>query len=341
LKSDPRLLSIVVPVYNEELNVLPLYEAVNAALAPLSGRYAWEFVFTDNCSSDNTFGELQKLAALDRRVRVFRFTRNFGFQRSILAGYRLAKGDAAVQIDCDLQDPPSLIPEFVRHWENGYRIVLGVRRSRRESALMTLTRKLFYRFIARISTDNLPPDAGDFRLIDRRVIDLLHLYQDENPYLRGYISALGYSQIGIAYDRAERRRGKSAFSLGSLISLALDGIVNHSVAPLRMASFLGLGLALVAIVGGCVYLGLWIFHASRWPAGFATLALLMLSSLAINAVLLGIIGEYLARIYRQVRPGPLAIVDQWVDHSQPGVQPAPESHVSSGIVFGDPPRDPR
>src|SRR5207302_4137596 len=139
-----KLLSIIVPVHNEEANVEPLYDAVNRTLEQIAGRYRWEFIFTDNCSTDRTFERLDSLAARDSRVRIYRFTRNFGFQRSILTGYRLARGDAAVQIDCDLQDPPDLILEFVKQWEAGYRIVFGVRRSRDEPVRMPAARPLFY-----------------------------------------------------------------------------------------------------------------------------------------------------------------------------------------------------
>jgi len=326
-----KLLSIVVPVYNEESNIEPFYQGVTQALAELDGRYDLEFLFTDNCSTDGTFARLEALAASDPRVRVFRFTRNFGFQRSVLTGYRLARGDAAVQIDVDLQDPPGLILEFVRHWEAGYKIVYGLRRSRQEPFLLHTGRKLFYRLIASISTDILPPDAGDFRLIDRCVLDLLRAYRDETPYLRGYITSLGYSQVGVPYDRAERVRGKSSFPLPKLINLALDGIVNHSTLPLRMASVLGLLLSAVAVVMIGIYVGAWLTHGSDWPAGFATLAVLILLSLAMNAIFLGILGEYLGRIYKQVKPGPLTIVERSIDPAPPN--PAPAASTVDGIVF--------
>jgi polyisoprenyl-phosphate glycosyltransferase len=309
------MLSIVVPVYNEEGNIEPLYAAINSALRQIGDRYDWEFIFTDNCSTDGTFERLERLAAHDARVRVYRFIKNFGFQRSILTGYRLARGGAAIQIDCDLQDPPELIVDFVRLWEAGYKIVFGVRKSRPEAFYLRAMRHVFYRIISWLSTDDLPPDAGDFRLVDRCVIDLLHEYHDENPYLRGYIASLGYRQIGVAYDRAERRAGKSAFGLGSLITLALDGIVSHSIAPLRLASFVGFSLSIAAVLAIGVYL---VRYQTNWPAGFATLAILMLTSLAMNAVFLGIIGEYMARMYRQVKPGPLTIVDRFIDRMEPG-----------------------
>jgi polyisoprenyl-phosphate glycosyltransferase len=330
-----KLLSVVVPVYNEETNIEPLYEAVSRVLEQVADRYEWELIFTDNCSTDRTFECLERLAARDRRVRVYRFSRNFGFQRSILTGYRLAHGAAAVQMDCDLQDPPELILDFLKLWEAGYRIVFGVRRSRPEPFLVHATRRLFYRLIAWLSRDDLPRDAGDFRLIDRCVLDLLCDYRDESPYLRGYIASLGFRQIGVSYDRAERRRGSSAFKLGNLVDLALDGIVSHSVVPLRLASFVGIALAALAVVAIGVYGILWLVYEKSWPAGFATLAILILGSLAVNAILLGIIGEYLARIYRQVKPGPLTIVERFIDTAQPAESENRKRRTRSvaGIAF--------
>ena len=330
-----KLLSVVVPVYNEETNIEPLHEAVSRVLEQVADRYNWELIFTDNCSTDRTFECLERLAARDRRVRVYRFSRNFGFQRSILTGYRLARGAAAVQIDCDLQDPPELILDFLKLWEAGYRIVFGVRRSRPEPFLVHATRRLFYRLIAWLSRDDLPRDAGDFRLIDRCVLDLLCDYRDESPYLRGYIASLGFRQIGVSYDRAERRRGSSGFKLGNLIDLALDGIVSHSVVPLRLASFVGIALAALAVIAIGVYGVLWLAYEKSWPAGFATLAILILGSLAVNAILLGIIGEYLARIYRQVKPGPLTIVERFIDTAQLAKNENHEHRTRSvaGIAF--------
>jgi glycosyltransferase involved in cell wall biosynthesis len=326
-----KLLSVIVPVYNEEANVEPLYEAVNRALGRIADRYRWEFIFTDNCSRDRTFERLDQLAARDPRVRIYRFTRNFGFQRSILTGYRLARGDAAVQIDCDLQDPPDLILDFVKHWESGCKVVYGVRRSRPEPFLLHAMRRSFYRALAWLSNDSLPIDAGDFRLVDRCVLDILRLYRDENPYLRGYIATLGYEQIGVAYDRVERKRGESSFRLGSLINLAIDGIVSHSTLPLRLASLIGVALSALAMLAILVYLALWLSYEKSWPAGFATLAILMLVSIALNSILLGIIGEYVARMYSQVRPQPLTIVERVVDRAEPTTR-GPEPPVVQPVA---------
>ena len=305
-----RLISICVPVFNEESNIEPLYSALLPIMDQLSERYEFELLFTDNHSTDRTFEALEQLAQRDVRVRAIRFSRNFGFQRSIATSYANASGDAAIQIDCDLQDPPALILDFVRKWEEGYKVVYGVRNMRKEGWGMNVVRKTFYRIIDWLSEDELPLDAGDFRLVDRCILDELQKFEDNQPYLRGAIAALGFDQIGIPYNRAERLRGESKFSFGELIGLALDGILNHSVVPLRIATYLGLTISVITFLGLVGYGIGRLFLGKDWPPGFATTIILILGSLSLNALFLGIIGEYLGRIYRQVKRRPLTIVER-------------------------------
>jgi glycosyltransferase involved in cell wall biosynthesis len=314
VKARP-LISIVVPVYNEQGNIEPLYAAVDEVFSTVRDRYDYELVFTDNHSEDQTFAELSRLAARDSRVRVFRFSRNFGFQRSIYTGYMMARGAATVQIDCDLQDPPALILEFLREWEAGNKIVYGVRRGRKEGFLITLVRKVFYRLIDFLSEDHLPHDAGDFRLVDRKVLEVLRRIDDQKPYLRGTLATLGFNQKGVVYDRAGRARGESKFSLRDLFGLALDGILSHSTVPLRVATYTGLTVSTLTLLGVIGYaIGrLWV--GKDWPAGFATTTVLILLSLSLNALFLGVIGEYLGRIYHQVRRRPLTIIEEQIDRA--------------------------
>jgi glycosyltransferase involved in cell wall biosynthesis len=300
----------VVPVFNEEANIQPFYDAVTAVTGRLESAYRFEFVFTDNHSSDRTFPLLKALAAKDSRVRAFRFSRNFGFQRSIMTGYTQARGDAAIQLDVDLQDPPELIERFLEEWQKGADVVYGVRVKRQESWLINIQRVLFYRLIDRLSEEKIPVDAGDFRLISRRVIDLLKSFEDAQPYLRGTIATMGFTQVGIPYHRGLRERGESKFPFSKLVSLAMDGILNHSIVPLRLSTYFGLAVSAITLLAVAGYtVGKLIFR-SQWPAGFATLAALGLASISINAMLLGIIGEYLGRMYRQLKKQPLTIIEE-------------------------------
>ena len=318
INEERPLISIVVPVFQEELNVDPFYAKVVSVLTPLDDQFRFEFVFTDNHSTDRTFSLLSALAVRDPRVRVFRFSKNFGYQRSILTGYMHARGDAAVQLDVDLQDPPELIGTFLKIWRDGADVVYGVRVQRQEGWSSSAARAVFYRLIDALSEEKLPVDAGDFRLISRRVIDLLARYPEATPYLRGTIATLGFNQVGVPYVRNARERGESKFPFSKLLSLALDGILNHSTVPLRFATYFGMGvsaLTLVMMVGYAI--GRLLFERP-WPAGFTTLAALILISISINAMLLGIIGEYLGRMYRQQRPGPISIIETAIDRAPVG-----------------------
>lgn len=313
------LISIVVPVFNEELNVEPFYTEVNKSLEPLSGEYEFEFVFTDNHSTDRTFAILGELASRDPRISVYRFSKNFGYQRSIMTGYTRARGAAAIQLDVDLQDPPSLLPRFLEIWREGADVVYGIRIKRQESWLITLQRNLFYRLIDRLSEERLSVDAGDFRLISRRIIDLLKSFEDAQPYLRGTIATLGFKQVGIPYSRNARVRGESKFPFSKLVSLALDGILNHSVVPLRLATYFGLTVSVMTLLSIAAYIAAKLLTGAQWPAGFATLAALILASISINAMLLGIIGEYIGRMYRQVRKQPLTVIEDVIGVHADGV----------------------
>jgi dolichol-phosphate mannosyltransferase len=216
-------------------------------------------------------------------------------------------------LDCDLQDPPELIPVFLEHWRDGAEIVYGVRTARKEGWLLNAGRSVFYRLIDKLSEDKLPVNAGDFRLISRRIIDLLAALDDAQPYLRGTIASLGFRQVGVEYERNARVSGESKFPFSKLVSLALDGILNHSTLPLRISTYFGFFISLLTFLGVVLYSTVKLITHATWPAGFATLAALILGSISINAMLLGIIGEYLGRMYKQMKKGPLTIVESSID----------------------------
>jgi dolichol-phosphate mannosyltransferase len=304
------LVSLVIPVFNEEDNVMPFYTDVRRVIDPLADEYEFEFVFTDNHSTDKTPDLLRDLARADARVRAYRLSRNFGYQRSILTAYLKCRGDAAIQLDSDLQDPTDLIVDFLRHWRKGYDVVYGTRISRFESWKWSIARKLFYRLVDFLSEDPIPLDAGDFRLVSRRVIEELRRIDDPRPYLRGTIATLGFNQIGIDYDRGARLRGSTKFSLYDNVLLALDGIVNQSVVPLRVATYVGIGISFFTLLAIFGYLVAYFTVGFRAPAGFTTITILILGSLSINAMLLGILGEYIGRMYLQMKKKSLSIIER-------------------------------
>lgn len=308
--TDTRLLTIVIPVFNEGDNIEPLYGRLCSVIDRMAPRYKFEILFTDNHSTDSTFDTIAMLAEKDARIRCLRFSRNFGFQRSILTGYRAARGEAAIQIDADLQDPPELIAEFISQWESGYDVVYGVRQNRKEGKILSGARVLFYWTINKLSTDDLPRDAGDFRLVDAKILDALREIDDYHPYLRGLIASFGFEQVGVPYDRDARERGASKFSFGKLAGLAMDGILLHSVVPLRIATGVAFVMSLVMLIGIGVYLFARLILDQDWPAGFATLAVLTMVGITLNAVFLGVIGEYLGRMYQQIKRRPLTLVER-------------------------------
>lgn len=307
-----RLISLVMPVYNEVANVERAYTELKAVFARLQ-RYKLEFIFTDNHSEDGTFDLLATLAAADNQIKVLRFNRNYGFQRSLLTAYRHVSGDAAVQIDCDLQDPPALIAQFIELWEQGHDVVVGIRRRRREHPLLTLGRRTFYAILSKTSDDRITRDAGDFRLVDRSVVDMLKELNDINPYVRGVVSSFARNEAGIVYDRNARLHGKSKFPVVKLFRFAIDGIIAHSVVPLRLATYIGLLVSMVTFLMSIGYLSAALFFGRSWPNGFATIVIVTLFGISLNAIFLGIIGEYVSRIYQQVRYRPLVVVERAIN----------------------------
>lgn len=327
------LVSVLVPVLNEAANVGRAYAEITRVFDDLPG-YACEIIFTDNHSTDATFSLLRAIAHTDPRVRVIRFARNIGYQRSLLVGYQNARGACSVQIDCDLQDPPNLIPRMLALWREGHQVVYGVRRSLAESRFKATMRRWFYYGINALSEDDLPLNAGEFRLVDGRLLTELRAIQDTSPYLRGLISSMGFSQIGFEYDRGARVAGESKFPLGKMLGLAADGVLNHSLVPLRVASGVGLVVGTTTTLLILVYLAGRLVFGQQWPAGFATTTMLLLLSITLNALFLGVIGEYLGRIFMQVKGRPVPIIEARLnDTPVPMSQARPRSRAA--------PRNPR
>jgi len=319
------LISVIIPVFNEEHNVRFAYEAVRAELIKHPD-LDYEIIFTDNHSNDRTFVILEEVAAIDARVKVLRFCRNFGFNRSILAGYRYCSGAAAFQIDCDLEDPPYLFSQFIDLWRHGHDVVIGVRESRIEKHFVRVARRVFFNILNRVSNIQHIENSGDFRLVDRSILDQLGIITDPDPYVRGLISELAANPATVKFTRNVRIHGYSKFPLQQLVRLALMGLYAHSTVPLKLATYAGLVTALFATLLSGGYLLSWLLSPSDWPAGFATIIILILFGISLNALFLGIIGEYIARIYYLVRIRPSVVIEKSLNsETTGGVYPYPHS----------------
>jgi dolichol-phosphate mannosyltransferase len=303
-----------VPVYNEDKNIERAYTAIVDEFKNHPD-LEFEIIFTDNASTDNSYEKLFELADKDQRVRVLRFARNFGFQCSILTGYRYAKGDAAIQIDCDLEDPPAVFTEFIRLWRQGHDVVVGLRSQRIESRYMIVLRRLYYKILDRISDVPHKEDAGDFRLVDRSILDQLQTIRDAQPYVRGLISELACNQVGIHYQRNKREFNRSKFPIRQLIKLASEGVYASSTLPLRMATYFGIGISFLTLIMILLYTVLR-FSSKNLPEGFTTTTILILFGISLNALFLGIIGEYMARIYNQLRNRPLVVIAETLNMNE-------------------------
>ena len=302
------LVSILVPAFNEEGNVQRCYDSIVRVFQKLPG-YRYEIIVTDNHSEDRTFDLLSDIARRDPALKVIRFSRNYGYQRSLLYAYQSANGACSIQLDCDLQDPPEMIPEMLSLWRAGHQVVYGIRRTLKDGFVIASLRRMFYRFISAVSEDDLPVNAGEFRLVDRRILMELRKVTDASPYLRGLISAMGFSQVGLEYDRLDRTAGESKFPLKSMIALAVDGILNHSLLPLRMASIAGIVVGVLSLALTFLYIVGRVAFGQAWPAGFATTTILLLMSISINAIFLGILGEYVGRLFLQAKNASKPIVE--------------------------------
>ena len=310
MTAEPSLLSIVVPVYFEELVIEAFYHRVLKALAPLGPAFRLEFIFVNDGSRDRSQDLLVALHRQDPRVKVLRFSRNFGHQIAVTAGVDHAGGDLVVIIDADLQDPPEVILDMVAKWREGYKVVYGVRAERKgENAFKRGTAKLFYRILSRLSDVAIPLDTGDFRLMDRVVVNGLRNMREESRYVRGMVSWLGFQQCGVTYARDPRFAGKTKYTLSKMLRFAFNGITSFSEKPLIMAGWLGF----LITTGGFIFL-LYIIASKLlrpWTvvSGWASLMGIVIFFGGVQLLSLGILGQYIGRIYREVKRRPLYILE--------------------------------
>lgn len=290
------LISICVPVLNEEDSVIHLIERLDSLKSRLVTSYRFEYIFTDNKSDDRTWEILTELSAFHPEIRAFQFGKNIGFQKSILFNYKQAKGDAVIQIDADLQDPPEIIETFLQYWEQGYKVVSGVREDRKESRLMKWFRTTGYWFIDISSEHPIKRNTGDFRLIDRTVVDALGGLRSPNPYLRGVISGMRLTEKDVYYKRDARMNGESKFGVRELLRLGLTGFSNHSKLPLKIANFVGFFSLALSVIGFFYFIALK-FYQPNLPRGFASLYVMILFGIGVNSISLGVLGSYIRKIY--------------------------------------------
>ena len=299
------LISILIPVYNESDNLPSLYARLREALGQIGSSY--EIVFVDDGSRDASPDILRAYAAADARVLLIELARNFGHQVAISAGLDYARGDGVIVMDADLQDPPEVLPQFVAKWREGHDVVYAIRTERKEHWLKRAAYATFYRLLKRVASIDIPLDAGDFCIMDRRVVDLLVGMPERNRFVRGIRSWVGLDQVGLAYERHARHAGRPKFTFTRLMYLALDGLVSFSYVPLRVITMLGLAVSLMSIV-------LALFYAIKKltvglnPPGFATLVVAIFFLAGMQLITIGVIGEYVGRIFEEVKRRPLYIV---------------------------------
>lgn len=311
-----KLISVMTPCYNEQENVEDLYSQVKSIFENQLSDYNYEHVFIDNCSKDRTVEILKKLAHQDPKIKIIVNARNFGFVRSSYYGLIQPDGDAVIFLMADLQDPPSLIIDFVRKWEEGYKVVQGVRKNSRESFLLFKVKKLYYFVLSKMSDVQLTRDTTGFGLYDKCVIQSLRKIDDPYPYFKGLISELGYEIAEIEYISAARKRGVSSANFFMLYDFALLGITSHSRVPIRVATISGFLMSVLSLLIAIAYLIAKLIHPDFLPIGIASLHISIFFFAAVQLFFIGIIGEYIGLIHLRVLKRPLVVERERVNFDQ-------------------------
>ncbi|GAK60015.1 glycosyl transferase family 2 [Candidatus Vecturithrix granuli] len=299
-------ISLVFPVYNEEQVLPALFERVESLSRLLAG-YELEIIFVNDGSHDGSLQLMQHFQARYPHCTILDFSRNFGHQVAITAGMDFATGDAIMLLDADLQDPPEILPQFLAKWEEGYQVVYAIRKTRQEHLFKRMAYRAFYRILHKISDIPIPLDSGDFCLMDRRVIEVIKSMHERNRFVRGLRSWAGFKQIGLEYDRDKRHSGEAKYTFPKLMKLALNGIFSFSYFPLQIAGYTGFFVSIISFLGILVYLYKKLVIGGE-PQGFPTLVILVLFLGGIQLISLGVIGEYIGRIYDEVKRRPTYII---------------------------------
>lgn len=317
-KEGKNKISVVFPIFNEEENLKELYLQVRKELEKTD--VSFEMVFVDNASTDRSLDIVKELRHKDNRVRYVSLSRNFGHQGGLFAGLSYCTGEAVIMMDADLQHPPSLIPEMIHQWKEGYEVVYTTKRNTYVSALLYWQFRLFYKIISKMSGLNLSFGRSDFCLLDRKVVDTILNIPEYHKFLRGTVEWLGFRQKGISYDVENRHKGTSKFSYWTRVSFALDGILSFSALPLRLITLCGFFIAFLSIMYGTIALimGLMLLlgFSVPLPSGWATLAVSVMFLGSVQLIAIGVLGEYVSRIYEQTKGRPVFVVRETSDRME-------------------------
>ena len=306
-------ISLVVPMYYEEKVVDECYKRLNKTLEELKG-YTHEIIFINDGSTDKTFELLSKIAKKDKNVKIISFSRNFGHQCAVTAGLKYVTGDAVVIIDADLQDPPELIPEMLKLWEEGNEVIYGKRKSRKGESLFKLfSAKMFYKTLNALSDVEIPMDTGDFRLVDRKVVDTINSMPEHNKFLRGLFSWVGYKQKAYEYERQERYAGETKYPLKKMIKLASDGIISFSTKPLKIVGGIGVFSIILSILILLYSVISYIFKLNDLTPGWTSLMVTITFFAGMQLVSIWIMSEYIGRIYDESKDRPEYIIDKTIN----------------------------
>ena len=305
--ADGRVVSYVLPVYNEAGGIRAFHERLTAATRERPD-LSFEFVYVNDGSLDGSLAILRELAASDPAVKVLDFSRNFGHQMAITAGLDHARGDAVIVMDTDLQDPPAVSLELIAAWEGGGEVVYAQRRTRKDGAFKRCTAHAYYRLLRRFADVDIPVDTGDFRLLDRKAADQLRNHRERNRFVRGLVASMGFQQVAVPFDRDERTSGATNYPLPKMLRLAADGVTSFSTIPLKMITRLGFATVVLALLGIVYAIALRIFLPQISVPGWTLLMIMVLFLGGVQILSLGVIGSYVGRIYTQVQARPLYIV---------------------------------
>ena len=307
-------ISVVIPMYYEELVAQTCYDRVSKVLEKLNKKYDYEIIFVNDGSQDKTMEILERIAKKNSRVKIISFARNFGHQAAVTAGLKYVSGDAIVIMDADLQDPPELIPDMMKCWEEGYEVIYGKRKSRDgESAFKLLTAKAFYATINKLSDVDIPKNTGDFRLVDKKVVDVINSLPEHNKFLRGLFSWVGFKQYAYEYERKERFAGKTKYPLKKMLKLASDGIISFSTKPLKIIGGLGIFSVIISFIILIYSIVSFTCKLNNLTAGWTSIMCTVTFLGGVILISLWMIAEYIARIYDETKQRPQYIVDRTIN----------------------------